>query len=219
MDSPNPLARFAHRARTGTALAVAASAAPRDGRVLDYGCGPGLFLRTLGDRRPDLELLGYDPYFPEGPAPGVTLLDDMGPVPDRSIGLFTAFEACEHMTEDELDDFLDQAVRTLTAGRAAARLGPGDRRAGAAGQGAQPGRCCTAGAATTPRPNWPPPRSWAARPRAPRTSGPATRASTTAALRDPDRTPVRAAREWCSPFPALPWPVNSQHFSCWRPGA
>ena len=26
-------------------------------------------------------------------------------------------------------------------------------------------------------------------------------------------------KQWCSPFPALAWPVNSQHFSCWRPRA
>lgn len=218
VDSPNPLARFAHRARTGTALTVAAADAPRDGRVLDYGCGPGTFLRSLGDRRPDLELLGYDPYFPEGPAAGVTLLDDMAVVDDRSIGLLTAFEACEHMTDDELDDFLDQAERTLSADGLLLVSVP------VIGGPVLLAKELNRALLHRRRSDYTLPELAAAaflgRP-APRTDDVRTshKGFDFRALRARIQRRFALREQWCSPFPIAPWPVNSQHFSCWRPRA
>lgn len=216
VDSPNPLARFAHRARTGEALAVAAAAAPHGGQVLDYGCGPGVFLRGLGSQRPDLTLVGYDPSFPEGPATGVTMVGDTGSVPSSSIDLLTAFEVCEHLTDDELDTFLTDAVRVLSLSGVLLLSvpiigGPGllakelnrvllHRR----------------------RSDYTVPELTAAallgRP-APRDHDVKT------SHKGFDHRALRAAvgrrfvlrREWHSPFRSAPWPVNSQYFSCWHP--
>jgi len=51
------LVRRLHR---GVAAEVAESGLPAGGNVLDIGCGPGLFLREIAERRPDLRLTGID---------------------------------------------------------------------------------------------------------------------------------------------------------------
>ncbi|UZN03209.1 class I SAM-dependent methyltransferase [Cellulomonas sp. S1-8] len=42
------------------AAAHASADAPQGGRVLDVGCGPGMLVRTLARRRPDLHVDGLD---------------------------------------------------------------------------------------------------------------------------------------------------------------
>ena len=61
LDTPNPVARYAHRQRYKASFERVTSAVPHGGTVLDYGCGQGDFLNTLADLRPDLSLYGYDP--------------------------------------------------------------------------------------------------------------------------------------------------------------
>lgn len=114
VDSPNPLARFTHRRRISEALGLAERIAPPKARVLDYGCGPGLFLRELGQRRPDLDLVGYDP-FPKGSYTDIQLIDNMSSISTRSTRLITALETCEHLTDAELVNFLTEAQRVLSS--------------------------------------------------------------------------------------------------------
>jgi 2-polyprenyl-3-methyl-5-hydroxy-6-metoxy-1,4-benzoquinol methylase len=112
VGSANPLARFAHRTRMTMAIELVTELCTRYGTVVDFGAGPGLFLHTLGEARPDVTLVGHDPYmaptFPE--VKYAASLDQVAP---RSVDVLTAFEVCEHLYADELDTLLEDASRIL----------------------------------------------------------------------------------------------------------
>nr|WP_284503125.1 methyltransferase domain-containing protein [Caballeronia sp. GAWG1-1] len=82
------------------------------GTVVDFGAGPGLFLHTLGEARPDVTLVGHDPYmaptFPE-----VKYAESLNNVTPQSVDVLTAFEVCEHLYDNELAMLLDDAARIL----------------------------------------------------------------------------------------------------------
>jgi 2-polyprenyl-3-methyl-5-hydroxy-6-metoxy-1,4-benzoquinol methylase len=112
VNAANPLARYAHRARISMGLTLAERHCARGATVLDFGAGPGLFLHRLGAARPDLTLIGFDPYM----APQFSeiqymqRLDQLGA---NSVDLFTAFEVCEHLYKNEFDTLLDELVRVI----------------------------------------------------------------------------------------------------------
>jgi SAM-dependent methyltransferase len=117
LETPNPIARYAHRQRYEASFARVASEVPQGGSVLDFGCGQGDFLNTLADLRPDLVLLGFDPesdHEPDRYAP-VRSIDD---VPDASVDVVCCFETLEHLYDDEIAAFLDAADRVLVPGGA-----------------------------------------------------------------------------------------------------
>src|SRR4051794_27796390 len=62
VDSPNPLARFAHRARIQKSLAIVDEHLPKGGRFADFGAGTGLLLSEFGKKRPDATLFGIEPF-------------------------------------------------------------------------------------------------------------------------------------------------------------
>jgi 2-polyprenyl-3-methyl-5-hydroxy-6-metoxy-1,4-benzoquinol methylase len=112
VKSGNPLARFAHRTRMNMAIDLVTNLCANSGTVVDFGAGPGLFLHTLGEARPDVTLVGHDPYmaptFPE-----VKYAETLDNVPARSVDVLTAFEVCEHLYANELDTLLQDASRIL----------------------------------------------------------------------------------------------------------
>ena len=66
VDSPNPIARFAHRARLKRSKRLLMSLLGESAVLLDYGCGQGRFLHDIASdikvQKPGVVLLGYDPY-------------------------------------------------------------------------------------------------------------------------------------------------------------
>lgn len=52
-----------------------AEAIPREGRLLDVGCGDGRISKQIGERRPDLEVRGIDVHVREDAAIPVTAFD------------------------------------------------------------------------------------------------------------------------------------------------
>jgi 2-polyprenyl-3-methyl-5-hydroxy-6-metoxy-1,4-benzoquinol methylase len=112
VGSGNPLARFAHRTRMSMAIDLVTKLCAASGTVVDFGAGPGLFLHTLGEARPDVTLVGHDPYmaptFPE-----VKYAESLATVESHSVDVLTAFEVCEHLYSNELDALLDDAARIL----------------------------------------------------------------------------------------------------------
>ncbi|MGH9260065.1 MAG: class I SAM-dependent methyltransferase [Acidimicrobiales bacterium] len=115
LDTPNPIARYAHRQRYKVSLDRVARDVAQGGTVLDYGCGDGAFLKTLADLRPDLSLYGYDPesnHVPERYTP----VDDSAAVASRSVDLVCCFETLEHLYDDEISTFLAEASRVLAVG-------------------------------------------------------------------------------------------------------
>jgi len=115
IDTANPIARYAHRRRYKLSIDRAAAEVPDAGTVLDYGCGDGAFLNALADARPDLSLLGYDPesgHVPERYTP----VDDVAAVPAASVDMLCIFETLEHLYDDEIADFAAEAARVLAPG-------------------------------------------------------------------------------------------------------
>jgi len=112
VNSGNPLARFAHRTRMTMATELVTRLCATRGTVVDFGAGPGLFLHTLGESRPDITLVGHDkfmaPAFPE-----VKYAESLDGVASHSVDVLTAFEVCEHLYEEELHALLDDAARIL----------------------------------------------------------------------------------------------------------
>jgi hypothetical protein len=115
LDSPNPMARLAHRARYRHSLRLGASLAPQGGTVLDFGAGTGEFLHQLGSMRPDLHLLAIEPYMAIS-HPGIENASDFERIGTGSIDLLTCFETLEHLHTDALDSFVAGAKRVTKMG-------------------------------------------------------------------------------------------------------
>ncbi len=115
VQHPNPLARYAHRARLGVALALASRLAPPQGQVVDFGAADGRFLHRLGERRPDLRRVAVEPFRPIA-YPFIRIRAALEQLPDGEADLLTAFEVLEHLTPGELADFIRQARRVSRPG-------------------------------------------------------------------------------------------------------
>jgi len=115
LDTPNPIARYAHRQRYKASFDRVTGEVRRGGTVLDFGCGQGDFLNTLAERRPDLTLVGFDPESGHG-AERYTPVDDMASVGAGSVDLVCCFETLEHLYDDEIAAFLADADRVLVPG-------------------------------------------------------------------------------------------------------
>jgi SAM-dependent methyltransferase len=116
INSLNPLARFAHRHRVKKSIELTLPLL-ENGTVLDYGCGSGVFVGALQALRPGCAV-GYEPFMKErsqGNLPVYSKLEDvekLGPYK-----LITLFETIEHLSKEEIDNFLGVCERLLpTAG-------------------------------------------------------------------------------------------------------
>jgi SAM-dependent methyltransferase len=114
LDTPNPIARYAHRQRYEASFSLVGEVR-EGGTVLDFGCGQGDFLTTLAGLRPDLTLLGFDPESGHE-ADGYVPVDDVATVAAGSVDLVCCFETLEHLYDDEIARFLDDAERVLAPG-------------------------------------------------------------------------------------------------------
>ena len=111
-QSVNPLARFAHRTRVKFSSALVDKWAPLGGAVVDFGAGTGLFINSLHSRRDDLHLCGGEPYMAVR-ATSARFLPDLAALDVCSQDVVAAFEVCEHLTDDEMGEFLAGAFRVL----------------------------------------------------------------------------------------------------------
>lgn len=112
LDTPNPIARYAHRQRYAASFDRVTGEVRDEGTVLDFGCGQGDFLTTLAGLRPDLTLLGFDPESGHD-ADGYVPVDDTTTVATGSVDLVCCFETLEHLYDGEIASFLAEAERVL----------------------------------------------------------------------------------------------------------
>ncbi len=112
INSPNPLARYAHRSRVARSVALADKDLPQSGVVVDFGAGTGLFLSTLGDKRADATLYAIEPYMPAASDPRIHYIPDFDKL-TVSPDLITAFETCEHLSDADAVRFLSNARDAL----------------------------------------------------------------------------------------------------------
>jgi len=112
LNSPNPIARFAHRKRLNTSIKLTKLITPV-GRVLDYGCGTGAFVCEI-NRENGIEAVGYEPYMKEVKAVDLPIFREYNDVAQSGkFNLITLFETIEHLTQDEFDLFLVQSMDIL----------------------------------------------------------------------------------------------------------
>jgi len=110
LNHPNPIARFAHRARYRNALNLAERQLPVGGTILDFGAGQGEFLHRLAVLRSDARLLAFEPYMSIR-HPEVLNFPRMDEVLERSVDVLCAFETLEHVSDAQIEDFIAQAKR------------------------------------------------------------------------------------------------------------
>jgi hypothetical protein len=115
INTPNPIARFAHRRRTALGLALLSSTVPRYGAVADFGPGDGYMLHCLGQQRPDLKLYGIEDTMTSA-YPEIVFTRDFSGIPDKSLAAVTAFEVMEHMLDSEIIVFIRDVARVLEPG-------------------------------------------------------------------------------------------------------
>lgn len=111
-NSPNPIARFAHRNRLRRSLGYARSRLAA-GPVLDYGCGSGAFVAALDDFQPGC-VYGYEPFMGERCREGLAIYSSIQEVRSWApFGTITLFETIEHLSDAELDAFLCEGAEML----------------------------------------------------------------------------------------------------------
>ncbi len=101
-NSPNPIARFAHRTRTRMGVDLISNKIGL--RLLDYGCGDGRFLSEVSQRRENTEdLFGFEPFMatlptlPEGIEIMTTWDTVLKKLQHRNANVVTCFEVMEHL--------------------------------------------------------------------------------------------------------------------------
>jgi hypothetical protein len=113
INAPNPLVRFAHRNRVRRSLTLAL---PRlgSGKLLDYGCGTGVFISEVIARYPG-RAIGYEPFMTERSSASLPIFDTLAELELRGpYNLITLFETIEHLSDEELSSFLKFAEEVLT---------------------------------------------------------------------------------------------------------
>lgn len=127
INSPNPIARYAHRQRirtsVGITLAKLDTFADPDANVLDYGCGPGYFVSQLNKARPNCAI-GFEP-FRKDRGHGVTIVCSKDEIdPTQRFSVITLLETIEHLSPEEIDEFLDFARSVLSPSGGVVVSGP-----------------------------------------------------------------------------------------------
>ncbi len=111
-NNPNPIARFAHRSRYKASLQLAEDLLPENGYLADFGAGDGRFLHQIGSRRPDVRKVAIEPYM-EVVFPAINRISSIHDIPANEANLIVALEVAEHLTDEELSDFLTGAKQAL----------------------------------------------------------------------------------------------------------
>ncbi|MCC9602307.1 methyltransferase domain-containing protein [Stieleria sp. JC731] len=112
INAKNPIARYSHRTRVRHSIELAKGRLA-SGRILDYGCGSGVFVNEMNQIRSGIAY-GYEPYLKDRTAENLPIYRDFEDV--KAFGPFstiTLFETLEHLSATELDEFLERSSQVL----------------------------------------------------------------------------------------------------------
>lgn len=113
LETPNPVARFAHKKRYKLSVVSALSALREGGSLLDYGCGKGHFLDRIVSLRQDAKLYGYDPESRHA-SEAYQVIDSTSRLEGGRIDVICCFEVLEHLYAHEKEQFYSEASRLLS---------------------------------------------------------------------------------------------------------
>ena len=112
LDTPNPIARFSHKERYKFSLIQVLKHISPNGVVLDFGCGDGSFLHKLRVARPQAVLYGFDPESDQN-FESYQRINTLDILKDRSIDVVCCFETLEHLYTHEREHFFVDVKRIL----------------------------------------------------------------------------------------------------------
>ncbi len=113
INTPNPIARYAHRNRLNRVVSIVSSQADVK-KVLDYGCGSGAFINAIQGVN-GIEAIGYEPFMTERVDTDSTIYKEFASVEAAGpFDVITIFETIEHLEDRELCEFLTKADKLLT---------------------------------------------------------------------------------------------------------
>lgn len=112
LETPNPIARFAHRKRYELSIEQAVGFLGSDKVLLDFGCGKGDFLNKISELKPNSKLLGFDPESGHASSK-YNIVNSMDHVESNSVDVFCSFETLEHLYDDERHLLYSEANRVL----------------------------------------------------------------------------------------------------------
>jgi len=113
LDTPNPIARFSHRARYKISFNKVLEYLSSNGVLLDFGCGDGSFLLNIATVRPHVVLYGFDPESEQN-SESYNRVNSLDNLNDRSIDVVCCFETIEHLYTHERERFYVNLKRILT---------------------------------------------------------------------------------------------------------
>jgi len=80
---------------------------------VDFGAGSGLLLRELRQRLPEADLIGVEPHMPSSYPGSARYVPDLARIGVEAADVIGAFEVCEHLYEEEIQEFLSESARAL----------------------------------------------------------------------------------------------------------
>lgn len=110
-NARNPLVRYAHRSRAKKSLDLILDHLPMKGTIVDFGAGEGHILSLVNQRCPEATL--YAVEFKEIQKPYIQQVSDLAELPQNSLDLVTSFEVCEHLYETEVEKLIADAHSIL----------------------------------------------------------------------------------------------------------
>jgi 2-polyprenyl-3-methyl-5-hydroxy-6-metoxy-1,4-benzoquinol methylase len=112
LETPNLIARFAHRKRYEFSLSKVLEYMGNNDKLLDIGCGDGSFLNKLANIKPDAVLYGFDPEV-ETVLGKFVKVDSLSVLEDQKMNIICCFETLEHLYQNERDNFYLYVKRLL----------------------------------------------------------------------------------------------------------
>lgn len=117
LDHPNPIARFAHRARFAYSKSIVYKFLQEGSTLVDYGCGQGRFLHDINNelKHKKCYLYGYDPYM-ASKFNGYEIVSNVDQILNDTVDIMTCLEVCEHLDDKETHEFINFAYEKLVEG-------------------------------------------------------------------------------------------------------